>query len=134
MGFEDKPRGRVNYTLPKRRHSVIGNTPSFQAGIAGSSPVVCSIKCGCWCSGSTTDCDSVRIGSNPVLPPMRRVRRAVKPPPFQGGNHEFKSRTRHQYARIAKLVMHLTFNQEILSVRVRLRTPFHNQNIILRLI
>ena len=40
-----------------------------------------------------------------------------KPPPFQGGNHEFKSRTRHQYARIAKLVMHLTFNQEILSVR-----------------
>ena len=40
---------------------------------------------------------------------MRRVRRAVKPPPFQGGNHEFKSHTRHHICAYSKIGNALDF-------------------------
>ena len=61
---------------------------------------------------------SVMVTRRPSKPVLRvqvplsapwRVRRAVKPPPFQGGNHEFKSRTRHHICAYSKIGNALDF-------------------------
>ena len=57
---------------------------------------------------------------------MRRVRRAVKPPPFQGGNHEFKSRTRHQYAPVIQWKNNALLMRRS-EVQILSGAPFHTQ-------
>lgn len=60
-----------------------------------------------------------------------RVRRAVKPPPFQGGNHEFKSRTRHQYAPVIQWKNNALLMRRS-EVQILSGAPSHTQPAILK--
>lgn len=87
----------------------------WSVGVIAAGPAV-PYHCppGVWCNGSTTDSDSVSLGSNPSTPTFRFVCRAVRAraPPGAGaigrGHHFFKSilfRTPrgvlwHQFARL----------------------------------
>ena len=54
-----------------------------------------------------------------------------KPPPFQGGNHEFKSRTRHQYAPVIQWKNNALLMRRS-EVQILSGAPSHTQPAILK--
>ena len=54
-----------------------------------------------------------------------------KPPPFQGGNHEFKSRTRHQYVPVIQWKNNALLMRRS-EVQILSGAPSHTQPAILK--